>query len=104
MLDGIRLSKDQTAVVALGIGSEGRKHVLDFAFGSSENLEASRELMSRIVNRGFNCDHRLYVVLDGSDAMRFAQRWLSSSPMRSSSVFGAQGTKHQRQALRASLG
>ncbi|EGF27379.1 IS256-like element ISRba10 family transposase [Rhodopirellula baltica] len=72
MLDGIRLSKDQTAVVALGIDSEGRKHVLDFALGSSENLEASRELMSRIVNRGFNCDHRLYVVLDGSDALRSA--------------------------------
>ncbi|MDB4645266.1 IS256 family transposase, partial [Rubripirellula sp.] len=72
MLDGIRLSKDQTAVVALGIDSEGRKHVLDFALGSSENLEVSRELMSRIVNRGFSCDHRLYVVLDGSDALRGA--------------------------------
>ena len=72
MLDGIRLSKDQTAVVALGIDSEGRKHVLDFALGSSENLEVSRELMSRIVNRGFICEHRLYVVLDGSDALRGA--------------------------------
>lgn len=72
MLDGIRLSKDQTAVVALGIDSEGRKHVLDFALGSSENLEASRELMSRIVNRGFHCDHSLYVVLDCSDAFRSA--------------------------------
>ena len=72
MLDGIRLSKDQTAVVALGIDSEGRKHVLDFALGSSESLEVSRELMSRIVNRGFACEHRLFVVLDGSDALRGA--------------------------------
>ena len=72
MLDGIHLSKDQTAVVALGIDSEGRKHVLDFALGSSESLEVSRELMTRIVNRGFTCDHRLYVVLDGSDALRGA--------------------------------
>ncbi len=72
MLDGIRLSKDQTAVVALGIDSEGCKHVLDFALGSSENLVVSRELMSRIVNRGFTCEHRLYVVLDGSDALRGA--------------------------------
>ena len=72
MLDGIRLSKDQTAVVALGIDSEGRKHVLDYALGSSENLGISRELMSRIVNRGFICDHRLFVVLDGSDALRGA--------------------------------
>ncbi|QDT11444.1 Transposase, Mutator family [Planctomycetes bacterium K23_9] len=72
MLDGIRLSKNQTAVVALGIDSQGRKHVMDFALGSSENLEVSRELMSRIVKRGFTCDHRLYVVLDGSDALRGA--------------------------------
>lgn len=72
MLDGIRLSKDQTAVVALGIDSEGNKHVLDFVLGSSESLEVSRELMSRIVKRGFGCKHRLYVVLDGSDALRGA--------------------------------
>ncbi|TWU48743.1 hypothetical protein Poly51_46460 [Rubripirellula tenax] len=58
MLDGIRLSKDQTAVVVPGIDSEGRKHVLDFALGSSENLEVSRELMSRIVKRFFTCEHR----------------------------------------------
>ena len=42
MFDGIRLSKEQTAVVALGIDSEGHKHVLDFALGSSESLEVSR--------------------------------------------------------------
>jgi putative transposase len=72
MLDGIRLSSEQTAVVALGIDSSGNKHVLDFVLGSSENLEISRELMSRITKRKFKCDHRLYVVLDGSDALRSA--------------------------------
>ncbi|MDA9857498.1 transposase, partial [Rubripirellula sp.] len=65
-------SSEQTAVVALGIDSEGRKHVLDFALGSSENLEVSRELVGRIVDRGFSCEHRLYAVLDGSDALRAA--------------------------------
>lgn len=72
MLDGIRLSKDQTAVVAVGIDSEGRKQVLDFALGSSENLEVARELLRRLVARGFACEHRLYAVLDGSDALRRA--------------------------------
>jgi transposase-like protein len=72
MLDGIRLSNEQTAVVALGIDSEGRKHVLDFALGSSENLEVSRELVSRLVRREFACEHRLFVVLDGSEALRAA--------------------------------
>ena len=55
-------------MVALGIDVEGNKHVLDFVLGSSENLEVSRDLISRIVKRGFACEHRLYVVLDGSDA------------------------------------
>lgn len=72
MLDGIHLSSDQTAVVALGIDTEGRKHVLDFALGSSENLEVSRELMNRIMKRGFKVENRLYAVLDGSDALRGA--------------------------------
>ena len=72
MLDGIRLSKEQTAVVALGIDAKGHKHVLDFVLGSSESLEIARELMGRIVKRGFQCEHRLYVVLDGSDALRAA--------------------------------
>jgi transposase-like protein len=52
MLDGIRLSKDQTAVVALGIDQEGNKLVLDFVLGSGENREISRESMRRIVERG----------------------------------------------------
>ena len=72
MLDGIRLSKDETAVVALGIDAEGNKHVLDFVLGSSENLEVARELLARIDKRGFQCEHRLYVVLDGSEALRRA--------------------------------
>jgi transposase-like protein len=74
MLDGIRLSSDQPAVVATWIDSKGNQRVLDFVLGSSKNSEVSRELMGRIVKRGFRCEHRLYVVLDGSDALRVAVR------------------------------
>ena len=70
MLDGIRLSKDQLAIVAVGITTEGFKHVLDFDLGSSENAEVSRALMRRLIKRGFHCDCRLFAVLDGSDALR----------------------------------
>lgn len=72
MHDGIRLSNDQTAVVALGIDNEGNKHAQDFVLGSSENIQISHELLRRIVGRGFACSHRLYVVLGGSDALRGA--------------------------------
>jgi putative transposase len=70
MLDGIRLSKDQLAIVAIGITADGHKHVLDFDLGSSENAEVCRGLLRRLTKRGFHCDRRLLAVLDGSDALR----------------------------------
>ena len=72
MLDGIRLSKDQLAVVALGITDEGVKVVMDFELGSSESAEVSKDLLRRLNKRGFDCERRLFVVLDGSDALRSA--------------------------------
>ena len=72
MLDGIRLSKDQLAVVAIGITAEGFKVVLDFELGSSESAEVSKDLMRRLDKRGFTCNRRLLAVLDGSDALRSA--------------------------------
>ena len=69
MLDGIRLSEDQLAVVAIGISTKGRKHVLDFELGSSE---VAKDLMRRLMKRGFHCDRPLLAVLDGSDALRLA--------------------------------
>jgi len=70
MLDGIRLSKDELAIVAIGITAGGDKHVLDFDLGSSENAEVCRGLLRRLLKRGFHCDRRLLAVLDGSDALR----------------------------------
>lgn len=72
MLDGIRLSKGQLAIAAIGITADGRKHVLDFELGSSESAEVARDLMSRLMKRGFHCDRPLLAVLDGSDALRSA--------------------------------
>ena len=74
MLDGIRLSKDQTAVVALGIAADGTKQILDFELGSSENYEVCCDLVSRLVSRGFEPKHGLLAVLDGADALRKAVR------------------------------
>lgn len=72
MIDGIRLSNDQLAVVAIGITADGHKHVLDFDLGSTENAEVCRALMRRLMKRGFHCDRRLLAVLDGSDAIKKA--------------------------------
>jgi putative transposase len=72
MLDGIRLSKDQLAVAAIGITAEGHKRVLDFELGSSESAEVAKDLMRRLTKRGFHCDRPLLSVLDGSAALRSA--------------------------------
>lgn len=53
MIDGIRLSKDLLAVVAVGITTEGYKHVLDFDLGSTENAEVCRSLLRRLMGEAF---------------------------------------------------
>lgn len=72
MLDGIWLSKDQLAVVAIGITTAGHKRVLDFELGSTENAEVCSDLMRRVLQRGFHCERPLLAVLDGSAALRTA--------------------------------
>jgi len=72
MLDGIVLSKEQTAIVAIGVASDGTKHVLDFDLGSTENYEVCRDLVGRLVGRGFAPARRLLAVLDGSSALKKA--------------------------------
>lgn len=72
MLDGIHLSKDQTAIAAIGITSGGEKFVLDFELGSSENYEVGRDLLARIKSRGFTTAGRLLAVTDGSAALKKA--------------------------------
>jgi transposase-like protein len=72
MLDGLSLSEDLYAVAALGITNDGRKLMLDFQIGNSENFEVCNDLVSRLVTRGFKAEHRLYVVIDGSKSLRRA--------------------------------
>ena len=74
MVDGIELADDLVAVVAVGITTEGRKVVLDFELGASENVTTASALVTRLVQRGFASGGQrpLLVVLDGSDALRKA--------------------------------
>lgn len=69
LLDGIHLSKDQMAIVAVGITSEGKKVVLDFELGSSESYEVCKDLVSRMILRGFMANNGLLALLDGSAAL-----------------------------------
>jgi len=56
MLDGIRLSKDELAIVAIGITPEGHKYVLDFDLGSAEESKLLSVVNARWVGFRLVCD------------------------------------------------
>ena len=72
VMDGIVLSRELTVIVAVGLCSDGRKVILDFAVGSSESYEVVKDLVVRIRKRGFKVEQRLFAVLDGAEALRKA--------------------------------
>ena len=74
MLDGVHLAKDLLAVVALGVTADGKKVVLDFEIGASENATVTSALVSRLVERGFKPggNRPLLAILDGSSPLRQA--------------------------------
>jgi putative transposase len=73
MLDGVHLSKDQMAIVALGIREDGSKEMLDFQVGSSESFEVANDLLKSLRKRGLkSVAKRFLVLLDGSQALEKA--------------------------------
>ena len=83
MVDGVVLSKDITAIVAVGITMHGDKIVLDFEIGSGENYEVALALVKRVQNRGFAPPEGrpLLAVLDGSEALRKAVKAIFSTSL-----------------------
>lgn len=71
-IDGITIG-DEIYIAAVGIDKSGKKHVLGFEAGSTENHGICKELLSNLINRdilspegGFLC------VIDGGKALRKA--------------------------------
>jgi putative transposase len=71
MIDGIGFA-DHMALVALGIGQDGRKHVLGVREGSTENSTIARALLRDLLERGLPDDHPLLFVIDGGQGIRKA--------------------------------
>jgi transposase-like protein len=74
MIDAVVLAKGLVATVALGIDTTGRKRILGFRVGGSENREVCMDLLSSLSARGLKKPswRRLLAVLDGSEALRSA--------------------------------
>ena len=70
-LDGIRFG-DIHVIVALGVDTEGHKHILGLREGSSENATVVTDLLTDIVTRGLDPKRRRLFIIDGSKALRAA--------------------------------
>jgi len=63
---------DYTLIVALGVDSDGRKHVLGLWPGATENSEVCGQLLDELIERGLSTQQRYLFILDGSKALRKA--------------------------------
>ena len=71
LIDGIHLGQ-QVLVVALGIESSGKKHVLGLWQGATENTAVVKGLLEDLVARGLNPERRYLFVIDGAKALQAA--------------------------------
>jgi len=70
-LDGLIFGTHHV-IAALGVDSEGYKHVLGLIDGASENAAACKSLLEDLVARGVKPGRRRLFVIDGSKALRAA--------------------------------
>jgi len=70
-LDGVVFG-EYHAVAAIGVDSEGCKHVLGLREGASENKVVAKALLEDLVERGVDPGRRRLFVIDGSKALRQA--------------------------------
>jgi putative transposase len=71
MIDGLELGK-MTILAAMGIDSDGKKHVLGIAEGGSENSIVVKGLLEDLIGRGLRSDCPRLYVLDGGKALHKA--------------------------------
>ena len=68
MIDGLELGK-MTILAAMGIDSDGKKHVLGIAESGSENNIVVKGLLEDLIGRGLSPDCPRLYVLDGGKAL-----------------------------------
>lgn len=71
MIDGMH-TKNCTAVIAMGITTEGRKVPIGLWDGSTENATVVTALLSDLVDRGLDVSQGVLCVIDGAKALKKA--------------------------------
>ena len=70
-LDGVHAGGHQV-IVALGVDSQGYKHLLGLAEGATENAVVVKGLLEDLVTRGVTPERPYLFIIDGSKALRSA--------------------------------
>ena len=70
-IDG-KVFRDHCIVIALGIDTQGRKHVLGLREGATETAAVATGLLNDLVARGLPTDRAMLFVIDGAPALRRA--------------------------------
>lgn len=71
VLDGKRFADDEM-VIAVGITVEGKKVILGFVQTATENEKACSDFLRELVERGFQYEDGVLVIIDGSKGLRKA--------------------------------
>lgn len=71
MADGMEIA-EHTVVAAIGIDTQGNKHVLGLRQGSTENKAVCAALLSDLVERGLDHSGGILIVIDGGKGLRAA--------------------------------
>ena len=98
-IDG-KVFRDHCMVVALGIDTQGRKHVLGLREGATETAVVTSGLLSDLVTRGLPTDRTLLFVIDGAPGLRRAITDVFGSLGVVQRRCGMPGTSSQRTARR----
>lgn len=73
LLDGTEFG-DHCLIIALGIDSSGRKHVLGVVEGTTESEAVCRSLLRDLIDRGLEVERARLFVIDGGKGLRKAIR------------------------------
>jgi putative transposase len=73
MIDGVHVA-EHVLLVALGMDSDGKKHVLGVREGATENAAACTAMLTDTSERGLRTERAVLAVLDGAKALAKAIR------------------------------
>src|SRR5229473_2286319 len=71
MIDGVHFA-EHVVLAAVGIESNGTKHVLGLREGATENAAACKALLADLIERGLDPNRAILVVIDGAKALHKA--------------------------------